>query len=116
MPLNTKRVAGIQEILNADIVRPDGYTSKLVEYELVERKGDQLLSKVIQKGSLNLHIRKEEDPNGRVSSLFKQLDSSLGQFDQMAVVHLEGGDTSSDSTRDLNAIKETIKRQKTKVQ
>jgi hypothetical protein len=117
LPLNVRKKASLQEMLNIDMVRQDGYTSMLVEFELVERKDQHILSRVFQKGSLNLHVGKEEDPKGRIGILEKNIQATLGQFKLMEIIHTEiDKERSEESRRDYNAIRDAAINIKAKVE
>lgn len=71
-----------------NLVRSDGYCAHMVELEIIERRGEQIFSKIIQKGSLKLNIGEEEDPRSRKGHIVKNFDATLGSFKHMNLMEI----------------------------
>jgi hypothetical protein len=69
-------------------VREDGYSTDNFEIELIEKKGDFLCTKIIQRSSLRSDKREEDSYWSKKNSIIKNLDSSLGKFKYMAVTNI----------------------------
>lgn len=128
LPLNLEDVVVENEGKNKLKIGHDSYHQMLIEYELVEivgfkkeslkdknertlssrnlkTKEEQVMSRVIHKGLLNLHEDADEMPKTRIKHLINHLDRSKFHFSIMEVVHLESARESEASQRDFQAIK-----------
>lgn len=80
----------------------------MVEFEIVERRGNNVFSKLVQKGSLRLKIGEEEDPRIRKTNIIRNFDATLRSFKRLNIIEICSHDKGSEAISQILRDEEVI--------